>query len=69
MFVKFVPAQSGICGFEFIQRVQSLWFFNKGGVIMQDTELQRKYRVSRFFYISIDKPYLIFEGGLLCLEK
>ncbi len=25
--VKLVPAQSCICGFEFIQRVQFLWFF------------------------------------------
>jgi hypothetical protein len=30
---------------------------------MQDTELQRKFRVSRlFFYISVDKLYLVFES-------
>jgi hypothetical protein len=48
--------------------VETLVLLDKGGVMMQDKELQRKYRVSRFFYISIDKPYLIFEGGsALCV--
>ncbi len=38
---------------------------------MQNAELQRKLCVSQvmIFYISIDKLYSIFEGGLLCLKN
>jgi hypothetical protein len=37
--MKFVPAQLGICSFEFVQRVQTFYFFGRGGAIMQVTKL------------------------------
>jgi hypothetical protein len=47
--MKLVPAQPGICGFEFYPAGAILVFFYKGGIIMPDTELQREHRVSHLF--------------------
>ena len=43
--MKLVPAQSGICGFEGVQQVKFLQFSDRGGVIMQGTELVVKATV------------------------
>jgi len=69
--VKCVPVQWGICGFEFSQRVQFLWFFNKGGVIMQETKLVVRVALcsaGEDFHISMKNsgPAFAGTGVLVC---
>jgi len=63
--------ESGIGAFSVFQRAYLLRFLDRGGIIMRNAELQRKLCVLQImiFYISIDKLYSIFEGGLLCLKN
>ena len=73
--------ESGICAFFIFQRAYFLQFLDRGGIIMQNTELQRKLCVSKvmIFYISNNNLYLFFEsrpsktgrgeGGLLCAKN
>jgi hypothetical protein len=66
-----MPVESGTCAFFSFQRAYFLQFLDRGGIIMQNAELQRKLCVSEvmIFYISIGKLYSIFEGGLLCIRN
>jgi hypothetical protein len=53
--------ESGICAFFVLQRAYFLQFLDRGGIIMQNTELQRKLCVSKvmIFYISIYNLYFL----------
>jgi hypothetical protein len=53
--------ESGICAFFVFQRAYFLQFLERGGIIMQNTELQRKLCVSKVMIFYIET--LCFEGN------
>jgi len=36
--MELVTVQSGICGFDVLQRASFFWLFDRGGVIVRSTE-------------------------------